>query len=243
MKRRTVQVNLLLVGLAALWVYLLADNRGRFDAGQRLDPSGPGPGATAASPRPASPGSSSDAAAIADHHLFHVDRHNDLPEEDSEAMETVPERLPVLMGTMGFGREDFALMVSGDPNNPDRLYRRLKAGQTLDGYTLVRVETDGVVMRSRAGEVRIGIKDKPGKRSARTRNQPRRTSSRSPRSASTSGSSRQPSSARRATPPLRGFNAIKEPVGTVRDGKRLVEQQTPFGSIKVWVEDKQDKQP
>ena len=168
MKRRTVQVNLVLVGLAALWVYLLADNRGRFDAGQRLDPSGPGSGANAASPRPVSPGSPSDAAAIADHHLFHVDRHNDLPEEDSEAPEAVSLRLPVLMGTMGFGGEDYALMVSSDPNNPDSLYRRLKAGQILDGYTLVRVETDGVVMRSRAGEVRIGINEKPRKGSVRT---------------------------------------------------------------------------
>lgn len=242
MKRRAVQVNLVLVGLAALWVYLLADNRGRFEAGQRLDPSETGPGTVAASPRPASPGSPSDAAAIADHHLFHVDRHNDLPEEDSEAPEAVSLRLPVLMGTMGFGGEDYALMVSSDPNNPDRLYRRLKAGQVLDGYTLVRVETDGVVMRSHGGEVRIGINDKPRKRSARTRTQPRRTSSRSPRSASTSGSSRQPSSVRRARPPQRGFNAIKEQVGTVRDGKRLVEQRTPFGPIKVWVEDKQDNQ-
>ena len=39
-KRRTVQANLVLVGLAALWVYLLADNRGRFEAGRQLDSSG-----------------------------------------------------------------------------------------------------------------------------------------------------------------------------------------------------------
>ena len=242
MKRRTVQVNLVLVMLAALWVYLLADNRGRFEAGQRPDPSGPGPAATTAFPRPVSPVSSSDAAAVADHHLFHVDRHNDLPEEDSEAPETVSLRLPVLMGTMGFGGDDYALMVSSDPNNPDSLYRRLKAGQTLDGYTLLRVETDGVVMRGRAGEVRIGINEKPRKGSARTRSQSRGTSSRRPRSASTSRSSRQPSSARRTTSPKRGFRSYDVPVGTVRDGKRLVEHQTPFGPMQVWVEDKQDKQ-
>ena len=242
MKRRTFQVNLVLVGLAALWVYLLADNRGRFEAGQRLDSPGSDPGTTAASPRPVSPGLPSDAAAIADNHLFHVDRHNDLPEEDPEALETVSERLPVLMGTMGFGGDDYALMVSSDPNNSDSLYRRLKAGQTLDGYTLVRVETDGVVMRSRSGEVRVGINEKPRKSSARTRSQPRRTSSRRPRSASTSRSSRQPSSARRNAPLKRGFKRYDVPVGTVRDGKRLVEHQTPFGPMQVWVEDKQDKQ-
>ena len=241
MKRRTVQVNLVLLGLAALWVYLLAGGWGGGEVGQRLGTSESGPRTVAASPRPASPGSPSDAAAIADHHLFHADRHNDLPEEDSEAPETVSLRLPVLMGTMGFGGEDYALMVSGDPNNSDKLYRRLKAGQAMDGYTLVRVETDGVVMRSGAGEVRVGINEKPRKASARTRSQPRRTSSRRPRSVSTSRSSRQPSSARRNAPLQRGFKTYDVPVGTVRDGKRLVEQQTPFGPIKAWVDEKQDK--
>ena len=242
MKRRTVQVNLVLLGLAALWVYLLADDRSRIEAERRLDPPGPGLAATAASPRPASPGSASDAAAVADHHLFHVDRNNNLPEEDSEAPQAASVHLPVLMGTLGIGREDYALMVSSDPNNPDSLYRRLKAGQILDGYTLVRVETDGVVMRGRAGEFRIGFNDKPRRGSARARNQPRRTSSPRPSSASTSGSRRRPSSARRTAPLKRGFKRYDVPVGTVRDGKRLVEHQTPFGPMQVWVEDKQDKQ-
>ncbi len=242
MKRRTVQVNLVLLGLAALWVYLLADDRSRFEAERRLDPPGPGLAATAASPRPASPGSASDAAAVADHHLFHVDRNNNLPEEDSEAPQAASVHLPVLMGTLGIGREDYALMVSSDPNNPDSLYRRLKAGQILDGYTLVRVETDGVVMRGRAGEFRIGFNDKPRRGSARARNQPRRTSTRRPGSASTSGSRRQPSSTRGATPSKRRSSTFNLPAGTVRDGKRLISIPTPFGDIKRWVEDKQDKQ-
>ena len=167
MKRRTVQVNLALLGLAALWGYLLAGNQSRFEAEHRPDPPGPG-AAAAASPGPASPASASDAAAVADNHLFHPDRNNDLPEESSEAPQTASLPLPVLMGTLGIGREDYALMVSSDPNNPDSLYRRLKAGQILDGYTLVRVETDGVVMRGGAGEVRIGINNKRRKGSART---------------------------------------------------------------------------
>ena len=241
MKRRTVQINLVLLGLAALWVTLLAGNRGRFEAEHRPDPPGPG-AAAAASPGPASPASASDAAAVADNHLFHSDRNNDLPEEDSEAPQTASVHLPVLMGTLGIGREDYALMVSSDPNNPDSLYRRLKAGQTLDGYTLTRVETDGVVMRSGAGEVRIGINNKRRKGSARTRNQPRRTSTRRPGSASTSGSRRQPSSTRGATPSKRRSSTFNLPVGTVRDGKRLIAIPTPFGDIKRWVEHKQEKQ-
>ena len=241
MKRRTVQVNLALLGLAALWGYLLAGNQSRFEAERRLDPPGPGPAATVAFARPASPAAAA-AAAVADNHLFHPDRNNDLPEESSEAPQTASLPLPVLMGTLGIGREDYALMVSSDPNNPDSLYRRLKAGQTLDGYTLTRVETDGVVMRSGAGEVRIGINNKRRKGSTRRRTSPRRTSTRRPGSASTSGSRRQPSSTRGATPSKRRSSTFNVPVGTVRDGKRLIAIPTPFGDIKRWVEHKQDKQ-
>ena len=241
MKRRTVQINLVLLGLAALWVTLLAGNRGPFEAEHRPDPPAPG-AAAAASPGSASPASASDAAAIADNHLFHSDRNNDLPEESSEAPQTASLPLPVLMGTLGIGSEDYALMVSSDPNSSDRLYRRLKAGQTLDGYTLTRVETDGVVMRSGAGEVRIGINNKRRKGSTRRRTSPRRTSTRRPGSASTSGSRRQPSSTRGPTPSKRRFSTFNVPVGTVRDGKRLIAIPTPFGDIKRWVEHKQDKQ-
>ena len=172
-----------------------------------------------------------------------VDRNNDLPEESSEAPQTASVHLPVLMGTLGIGREDYALMVSSDPNNPDSLYRRLKAGQTLDGYTLTRVETDGVVMRSGAGEVRIGINNKRRKGSARTSDfNPAGPLLGAPGSTSTSGSRRQPSSTRGATPSKRRSSTFNLPVGTVRDGKRLIAIPTPFGDIKRWVEHKQEKQ-
>ena len=147
MKRRTVQVNLLLLGLAVLWVYLLADNWGMAEGEGRLDSPGP-EAATAASSRPASRASASDAGAIAGHHLFHSDRHNDLPEEALEEPEEQRRPAPVLMGTMGLGGEDVALMVSGGSRSSGGLYRRLKVGEELDGYTLVRIEADRVVMKT-----------------------------------------------------------------------------------------------
>lgn len=232
MKRGAVRLNLALLGLAALWGWLLFDNRSRFEAERRPQPSGPGPAAAPASPRPLSPASASDAAAVAEHHLFHPDRHNDLPEEDPEPPPAASARLPVLMGTLGIGGEDYALMVSGDAGGSDSLYRRLKVGQTLDGYTLVRVEMDRVVMRSGGAEVGIGINDKPVQASARRRDPPRRTSTSRRPTAVGSRSRKRAASTRPAPRPT------NVPVGTVRDGKRLIAIPTPFGDIKRWVEDK-----
>ena len=161
MKRRTVQINLALLGLAALWVTLLAGNRGPFEAEHRPDPPAPG-AAAAASPGSASPASASDAAAIAGHHLFHLDRHNDFPEEVTEDAEESLGPAPVLMGTMGIGGQDVALMVSRGSRSSGGLYRRLKVGEALDGYTLLRVEGDRVVMKAGATEVKVSIDDRPG---------------------------------------------------------------------------------
>lgn len=245
MKRNLVLLNVALMAAAGLLAWTLVGQWRQFEAEHGLDRPSPGSQEAAAASRgPAPPTFASSFAAIVDHHLFNPDRHNNLPEEPSEAPPAAPERLPVLMGTMGVGGEDYALMVSTDPNNPDKLYRRLRAGQTLDGYTLVRVEANEVVMRSRAGEVRIGFDDKRRRRSGRTRNQPRRTSGSASTAAGrrrTAASRPRPSAAGRAATAKREFNNINLPVGTVRDGKRLVAMPTPFGDIKTWVEDKQDK--
>ena len=251
MKRRTVQVNLLLLGLAVLWVYLLADNWGMAEGEGRLDSPGP-EAATAASSRPASRASASDAGAIAGHHLFHSDRHNDLPEEALEEPEEQRRPAPVLMGTMGLGGEDVALMVSGGSRSSGGLYRRLKVGEELDGYTLVRIEADRVVMKTGAREIKVGMHDRSRKprRTARTPNSARTASpSRSARPRTTavgSGSAsggkrggaarRQP--ARSRSKANRPPGARDVPLGTVRDGERLVERTTPFGRIRIWVDQK-----
>ena len=241
MKRRTVRVNLLLLGPAALWVYLLADNWGRFEDEGRAHAPGP-EAAAAASPRPASRASASDAAAIADYHLFHPDRHNQLPEEASEETAAATGPAPVLMGTMGIGADRYALMVSRGSGSSRGLYRRLRVGEVLDGYTLVRVEGDRVVMQVGDTEVPVGIDDRP-KRSPRPARSagaaPRARTSGAPRPPTGVGSpSRRPAASRRRpgrsarTPASRS----RLPEGTVRDGKRLVVIPTPFGDIRRWEE-------
>ena len=243
MKRRTVQINLALLGLAALWVTLLAGNRGPFEAERRPDP--PAPGAAASSPGSASPASASDAAAIAGHHLFHPDRHNDFPEEAVEEPEEQLGPAPVLMGTMGIGGQDLALMVSRGSRSSGGLYRRLKVGEALDGYTLLRVEGDRVVMKAGATEVKVGIDDRPGgsgrpARSRRPAARPRpRTPTARPSSTGVGSPNRRPAAAgRRQGRSGRAIPPADLPAGTVRDGKRLVVIPTPFGDIRRWVEDK-----
>ena len=243
MKRRTVQANLALLGLAALWVYLLAGNRGAFEGEGDLDAPRPEPEVASASSGPASPASASDAAAIADHHLFHPDRHNDLPGEAAEEAAEALGPAPVLMGTMGIGGEKFALMVSGGSRSSGGLYRRLKVGEALDGYTLLRVEADRVVMRAGTAEVKVGIDHRPGGsgRPARSgRPSPRPRTSSAPRRPTGVGSPRrQPAaSTRRPGRSTRTPASRDLPAGAVRDGKRLEVISTPFGDIRRWVEDK-----
>ena len=231
---------------------MLADNWSAGDEQDRPDAPGPAPEAIAASGRPAFRGSAADAAAISGHHLFHSDRHNDLPEEAGEEQEGPLRPAPVLMGTMGIGGEEVALMVSGNSRSSGGLYRRLKVGQKLDGYTLVRIERDGVVMKSGAREVSVGLHDRSRKsaRTARTTSPARTTApARTPRSRTTGvGSGSSSTERRRAATGRRQSQSRSRrkqlpktwevPVGTVVDGKRLVEESTPFGPVKVWVEEK-----
>ena len=238
MKRRTVQINLALLGLAALWVTLLAGNRGPFEAERRPDPPAPG-AAAASSPGSASPASASDAAAIAGHHLFHPDRHNDFPEEATEDAEESLGPAPVLMGTMGIGGQDVALMVSRGSRSSGGLYRRLKVGEALDGYTLLRVEGNRVVMKAGATEVKVSIDDRPGgsARQAKSARPAARPRTARPTSTGVGSPNRRPAGRR----PGRSTHSIPPanlPAGTVRDGKRLVIISTPFGDIRRWVEDK-----
>ena len=135
-------------------------------------------------------------------------------------------------------------MVSGGSGSSGGLYRRLKVGEVLDGYTLVRIETDRVVMTTGDREVRVGM-ERRTRRPGRTARTAAPTPSSAPSTTGVgagrrSGNRRQGTSSRRSARSARqrATSLMKTPVGTVRDGKRLVEQQTPFGPVRVWVEEK-----
>ncbi len=245
MKRNLVLLNIALLATAGLLAWTLLGQWRQFEAEHGLDRPSPGSQETAAASRgPVPPTFAASFAAIVDHHLFNLDRSNDLPEELSEGPQVDLPPAPVLMGMMGIGGEEVALMVSGGSGSSGGLYRRLKVGEVLDGYTLVRIETDRVVMTTGDREVRVGM-ERRTRRPGRTA----RTSAPTPSSASSttgvgagrrSGNRRRGTSSRRSARSARqrATSLMKTPVGTVRDGKRLVEQQTPFGPVRVWVEEK-----
>ena len=244
MKRRTVQVNLLLLGLAVLWVYLLADNWGMAEGEGRLDSPGP-EAATAASSRPASRASASDAGAIAGHHLFHLRPPQRPPRGGPGRAGGAASARAGPDGDHGTrGGRTSPSWFRGAPEAPAACIVRLKVGEELDGYTLVRIEADRVVMKTGAREIKVGMHDRSRKprRTARTPNSARTASpSRSARPRTTAVGSggaarRQPARSRSKANRLPGTR--KAPLGTVRDGKRLVERTTPFGRIRIWVDQK-----
>ena len=241
MRRNLILLNVALMGAAMLLGYTLVGQWRQFEAGHGRDLSDRRAGETpGASDGPASPASASGFAAIVDYHLFNPDRNNDLPQELSDEPPQALRPRPVLMGTMGISGEDYALMVPGGPGNSGSLYRRLKVGEVLDGYTLVRIGMDRVVMKTGSREVEVGMDDRTRKpkRTARTARPVESDLSRT--TAVGSGSRRTSASKRRSAGSERGrpSDTRNLPVGTVRDGRRLVEAPTPFGPIKVWVEQK-----
>ncbi len=241
MKRSLILLNVALMGAAVLLGYTLVGQWRQFEAEHGPGRSNSGARAESdGSDGPASPVSASSFAAIVDHHLFSPDRNNDLPEGVTDEPPEALRPPPVLMGTMGLGGEDYALMVSGGPGKSGSLYRRLKVGEELGGYTLVRIEMDRVVMKTGGREVEVGMDDRSRKPKRKTRTAPRVESG--PPQATGVGSGTRPTDAsgrqRARSDRRRGSDTGNLPVGTVRDGKRLIEEQTPFGAIKVWVENK-----
>ena len=194
--------------------------------------------------------SPSDYRGIVDHHLFHFHRNNLIPEDPKpvtvEVVKTIKVKpKPILMGTMGFGTNSYALMVSRESVEKAKLYRRIKVGQSMDGFTLVRILMDKVVMQSEGKVIEIRIDDEsknaPQSRSRKTtsRRTARKTvrgigigSRRSQSTVSSISGRKKPSNKNnQGMPPTTSVS-----VGTVVNGKRLIEVPSPFGPTRTWVD-------
>jgi len=98
---------------------------------------------------------------IPDNHPFHIERNNVIPPDpppEMQAKVTAPK--PVLMGTMGFSGNSYALMVSS-LSREAAVYKKVKVGEILDGYTLVKILPDKVVMRVDGNELDVRLDDQP----------------------------------------------------------------------------------
>jgi hypothetical protein len=167
-------------------------------------------------------------SAIVDKHLFNLERNNVVPVDPpppSEPKVVAPK--PILMGTMGLAGSTYALMVSG-AGGDSKLYRRLRVGEQLDGYTLVKVLHDKVVMSAEGTELDVRIADQPKPRSQAA---PDVTASGTGNRVSAVGTSGNPNPAQVDSPQTPAPDA---PDGTVFNGRRKRIVASPFGPTIVW---------
>ncbi len=166
-------------------------------------------------------------SAIPDNHLFSIERNNVIPEDPAPlAAPKVTAPKPILMGMMGLAGGSYALMVSGN-GGESNLYRRLKVGEQLDGYTLVGFLHDRVIMSADGQEIEVRIADQP--RRSQPAAQAAAATSPSSRVASLDGAGGQ--STARPDPQVPPPDAAE---GTVFNGKRKRLVPSPFGMTVVW---------
>ena len=172
--------------------------------------------------------------AIVENLLFTPDRNNVVVVDPAVAVADRPKPRPVLTGIVGLGSYDIALMLPAEATD-SREYRRLKVGDSISGYTLVKCLDQKVLMSLDGKEVEIPISE-PKHLVAREA-PPVTTGAGSAKSetVTTLGSAagaQNPSVTPPAVPP-----PGQVPMGTVK-GKVLKSFPTPFGNMNIWVDEK-----
>jgi hypothetical protein len=230
MRKKLILIDFFFLGLAVFLGYQLKARWVSFQVehnlsllNQKNEPRG--------SPQksPAKPLNVPNYTAAVDNHLFNVERNNVIP-VDPPALPPPPkvsEPKPVLMGTVELGGEEYALMLSAN-KNANRQYRQVKVGESLDGYTLVKILDQKVLMSAAGAEVEVRLNE-PSQLVARDFVPSPNNSERSISIGSVPGS--------------QGFDSINSnptipesstPVGTVRDGRRKKVVPSPFGPMEIW---------
>jgi hypothetical protein len=237
-KRRRILITLLLLGCAAFLGYELAGqwkeyrlthNIALLKAGSDVDaPTAKAGGGPATVPN---------YSAIVDHDLFSADRTSVVPPEapPEPAKEEAPK--PILVGTMQFDEDEFALMVSDTPRDNDN-YKRLKVGDVLNGYTLVKILDQKVMMKADGKDVEVRLSvNEPSKMVARE-TQPASPTAVSGVGQVTSISSGGPVTSGATTGTVANQPLPKGtiPVGTILNGRRKKLVPSPFGMMETWEE-------
>ncbi|MEW5975198.1 MAG: hypothetical protein AB1898_05255 [Acidobacteriota bacterium] len=227
MRKQVILLNCLLLCSAGLAGYRLKqqwhDFQGAHHLSQLVASQNP-----ANSPNPAGDGPVQvpNYSAIVDNHLFTVDRNNIIPAEVPVEAPLAPK--PILMGTMGIGEDQFALMVSEAPK-ASKEYRKIKVGESLDGYTLVRFLDQKVIMKAGGQEIEVRLNE-PSKMVAREVGvAPQPGASQKVTTVATEGSSGAAAVNRPSAP-----SPTSVPVGTVVNGYRKKMVPSPFGPMEAW---------
>jgi hypothetical protein len=163
--------------------------------------------------------------------LFSPDRNNVVLADPALPVAQQPKPKPILTGIVGLGAYDIALMLPAEARDNSE-YRRLKVGESISGYTLVKCLDQKVLMTLDGKEVEIQISE-PKHLVAREAS-PTTTGAGGSKVTTLSGAPETPT----PTQPSAQPTATQVPIGTVRQGKVLKSFPTPFGPMNLWVDEK-----
>ncbi|MCI0422063.1 MAG: hypothetical protein L0387_17670 [Acidobacteria bacterium] len=232
MKKQYLVLSLVLAGVALCQTYLLKKQWQRYRDGHNLaslrpQTAGQGGAPKSGDKQPEPPNYS----AIVDNHLFVADRNSVIPPElvAPEARTLGPK--PFLMGIMTLSGEEVALMISADPRD-GRDYRRLKVGESINEYRLMKILDQRVVMKANGKDVEVRLNE-PAKLVARDLTPSAPTPSGGPQ-VTTVGTTGASSGASSGAP----TQSVAVPAGTIVGGKKKVVVASPFGPMETWVDAK-----
>lgn len=243
MKRNILLANLGLAAMAVLLGLHLKSEWRQYQAQHNLAALNPKPDRAHLAAKPA--GKSPDASnygAIVDSLLFSPDRNSVVVADGPEPAANQAKPRPILTGILGLGGYDLALMLPADAKDSSE-YRRLKVGDSISGYTLLKCLDQKVVMSLDGKEVEVPLSE-PNKLVAREYTPPETTASSATRTERVTSVAEEGAGVNSAPGgsigPARNVPAGKDsaPVGTVRDGKVKKSFPSPFGPIVAWVDEK-----
>lgn len=235
MKRDLILANFVLLATALFmgyhlksqWVQFSSQNNLQaFEGKKEQAPAGTKPGTQ--------PREVSNYGALVENLLFNPDRNSVVVADPAVTVAQQPKPKPVLTGIVGLGAYDIALMLPAEARDNSE-YRRLKVGDSISGYTLVKCLDQKVLMSSEGKEVEIPISE-PKHLVAREAS-PVTTGAGGSKSERVTTLSSAPA-AQTPTQPSALPTATQVPIGTVRQGKVLKSFPTPFGPMNLWVDEK-----
>jgi hypothetical protein len=234
MKRNLILTNLFLAGLAVLLGYEFRDQWTLYQSQHNVAALNPKTGAIDSIQKPTAHISEvPNYAAIVDNHLFNPDRNNVIPQDQPVQTKALPPK-PILVGTLQLDEDEFALMVS-DVQKDRPSYMRIKVGESLDGYTLVRILDQKVMMRADGKDIEVRLNE-PSKLVARELNPASSVSN----AASSAGRVTTIGSAPVSPVNSTGANVTQPlakgviPEGTIVNGRKKKWVPSPFGPMETW---------
>ena len=238
MKKNLILINLLLLGVSVILAQKLKSDWTRYQSDNNLTHLKSAKDAHVRSlPSTTQPVAVINYSTIVDKYLFAQDRNNVIPPETPPAERAKPlAPKPLLMGIMDLGEEQFAWLVSSDPKE-DKDYRKIKVGENLGDYKLVKILDQKVMMDAAGEEVEVRLNE-PSKVVARDAGSAATGSSDSHRVTSIGGTPSAPSHSDSSPAAASSGQHRPEdvPEGTIVNGRKKVVVPSPFGPMTSWVE-------